>query len=98
MSTLVELTVVLIVCPALLAIWLDNRYPQLRPSEIRRTVVHLGVAGVIAFLLMKPLLLGVGALASGSLAGALAITLACTVITYTLTVSVWIMRWAARPT
>ena len=27
MSTLMELTVVLVVCPALLAAWLDNRYP-----------------------------------------------------------------------
>jgi hypothetical protein len=96
MSTLAELIMVLIVCPALLAIWLDNRYPKLRPREIRRTIVHLGVAGVIAFLLMKPLLIGVGTLASGELASVLAIAAACAVITYTLTVSVWIVRWAAQ--
>ena len=39
MSTLMELTVVLVVCPALLAAWLDNRYPWLRPREMRRITV-----------------------------------------------------------
>lgn len=97
MSTIVELILVLLVCPALLAVWLDHRYPQLRPREIRRTAIHLGIAGMIAFLLLKPVLLAVASVASGNLAGALAIAVACSVITYTLTVSVWIVRWAASP-
>ena len=97
MSTLAELILVLLVCPALLAVWLDHRYPQLRPREIRRTAIHLGIAGVIAFLLLKPVLVAVASVGSGSVAGALAITIACCVITYTLTVSVWIVRWAASP-
>ena len=97
MSIIVELILVLLVCPALLAVWLDHRYPQLRPREIRRTAIHLGIAGVIAFLLLKPVLVGVASIASGTVAGGLAIAVACCVITYTLTVSVWIVRWAASP-
>ena len=30
MSTLMELTIVLVVCPAALAAWFDARYPSLR--------------------------------------------------------------------
>ena len=56
MSTLMELTVVLVLCPAALAIWADARYPNLRPREIRRTTVHLGIGGVLAFLGMRPIL------------------------------------------
>src|SRR5471032_1443591 len=37
MLLLAELTVVLILCPAALAIWADTRYPNLRPTGIRRT-------------------------------------------------------------
>jgi hypothetical protein len=40
MSTLMELAVVLVLCPAALAIWADARYPNLRPRELRRTTVH----------------------------------------------------------
>ena len=56
MSTLMELTVVLLICPAALATWADARYPKLRPREIRRTTIHLGMTGLIAFVAMKPLL------------------------------------------
>ena len=49
MSTLMELTIVLLVCPAALAAWVDARYPNLRPNELRRIVVHLGITGLLAF-------------------------------------------------
>ena len=96
MSTLMELTVMLVLCPAALAIWADTRYPNLRPRELRRTTIHLGVGGLLAFLLMRPLLVGIGELLSGPAGQALAIVVACGVITYCLTVSVWIVRIAAE--
>ena len=90
MSTLMELTVVLVLCPAALAIWADARYPHLRPRELRRTTVHLGIGGV------RPLLVGIATLVSGAAGQAAAIAAACAVITYCLTVSVWIVRWATE--
>jgi hypothetical protein len=96
MSTLVELTIVLVLCPAALAIWADARYPHLRPRELRRTTVHLGIGGVLAFLLMRPLLVGIAEVLSGAAGQAAAIVAACAVITYCLTVSLWIVRWAAE--
>jgi hypothetical protein len=95
MSILIELTVVLVLCPAALAIWADTRYPNLRPRELRRTTVHLGVGGVIAFVGMRPLLVGIGDVLSGPAGQATALLVACCVITYCLTVSVWIVRLAA---
>ena len=65
MSTLMELTVVLVLCPAALAIWADARYPNLRPREIRRTTIHLGIGGVLAFLGMRPILAAIAAELSG---------------------------------
>lgn len=94
MLTLMELTVVLLLCPAALAIWADARYPNLRPRELRRTTIHLGIGGVLAFVLMRPLLVGIATLVSGAAGQAAAIVAACAVITYCLTVSVWIVRWA----
>jgi hypothetical protein len=96
MSTLMELAVVLVLCPAALAIWADARYPNLRPKELRRTTVHLGIGGLLAFVLMRPLLVGIAELVSGAAGQAAAIVAACTVITYCLTVSVWIVRHAAE--
>ena len=96
MSTLVELTIVLVLCPAALAIWADARYPNLRPSEIKRTTVHLGIGGLLAFIAMKPMLLAVGEFLSGPAGKATALVLACSVITYCLTVSVWIVRLATE--
>jgi hypothetical protein len=96
MSTLMELTVVLVLCPAALAIWADARYPNLRPREIRRTTVHLGVGGVLAFLGMRPILAAIAAELSGPTGKATAILAACAVITYCLTVSVWIVRLASE--
>jgi hypothetical protein len=94
MLTLMELTVVLLLCPAALAIWADARYPNLRPRELRRTTIHLGIGGVLAFVLMRPLLVGIATLLSGAPGQAAAIAAACAVTTYCLTVSVWIVRWA----
>lgn len=96
MQTLMELTAILVVGPALLALWADARYPNLRPREIRRTTVHLGIGGLLAFIAMKPMLLAVAAFLSGPAGKATALLLACTVITYCLTVSVWIVRLATE--
>ena len=96
MPTLMELAVVLVLCPASLAIWADARYPNLRPKELRRTTVHLGIGGLLAFVLMRPLLVGIAELVTGAAGQAAAIVAACTVITYCLTVSVWIVRHAAE--
>jgi hypothetical protein len=95
MSTLMELTVVLVVCPALLAAWVDVRYPQLRPKELRRTALHLGVTGLLAFVCLRPALLAVTWLLDGEAARATSFAVACIVITYALTVSLWVMRSAA---
>src|ERR1700757_2271919 len=54
MSTLMELTIVLLICPAALAAWVDARYPGLRPSELRSTAIHLGVTGLLAFVVLRP--------------------------------------------
>ena len=94
MLTLMELTVVLLLCPAALAIWADARYPNLRPRELKRTTIHLGIGGVLAFVLMRPLHVGIATLVSGAAGQAAAIAAACAVTTYCLTVSVWIVRWA----
>jgi hypothetical protein len=96
MPTLMELAAVLVLCPAALAIWADARYPNLRPRELRRTTVHLGIGGLLAFVLMRPLLVGVAELLTGPAGQAAAIATACAVITYCLTVSVWIVRHAAE--
>jgi len=96
MSTLMELTVVLVICPALLALWADARYPNLRPREVRRTTIHLGIGGLLAFIGMRPLLLGIAAELSGTTGKATAIVAACAVITYCLTVSVWVVRLATE--
>ena len=96
MSTLVELTVVLVICPAMLAVWADQRYPNLRPREMRRTTVHLGLGGLLAFLGMRPILEGIAAVLSGPTGKAIALAAACVVITYCLTVSVWIVRLATE--
>ncbi len=96
MSTLMELTVVLFVCPALLAVWADQRYPQLRPRELRRTALHLGLTGLLAFVVLRPALIGINMLLQGATARALAIAVACTIITYCITVSVWVARSAAE--
>jgi protein-S-isoprenylcysteine O-methyltransferase Ste14 len=92
MSTLMELTVVLVVCPALLAAWLDNRYPWLRPREMRRIAIHIGLGGLLAFVVLRPLLLAVGALLDGAVMQATSFAVACTIITYGLVVSLWAMR------
>jgi|SRR5690242_12430152 hypothetical protein len=95
MSTPMELIVVLLLCPAALAMWADARYPQLRPRGVRLTTIHLGVTGVLAFIAMKPLLLGIFAVLSGPAGRAIALFVAAAVITYCLMVSVWIFRLAA---
>jgi hypothetical protein len=95
MSTLMELTIVLLVCPAALAAWADARYPNLRPTDLRRTAIHLGVTGVLAFVLLRPLLIGVGLVVPGQAGRAAAIAIACVIITYSLIVTVWVMRSAA---
>jgi hypothetical protein len=51
---------------------------------------------VFAFLLMRPLLVGIATFVSGAAGQAAAIVAACAVITYCLTVSVWIVRWATE--
>jgi hypothetical protein len=96
MSTLMELTVVLVLCPAALAIWADARYPNLRPREVKRTTVHLGLGGLLAFLGMRPILAAIAAELSGPTGKATALFAACAVITYCLTVSVWIVRLASE--
>jgi hypothetical protein len=95
MLILAELTVVLVLCPAALAIWADTRYPNLRPTGFRRTTVHLGIGGVLGLVLLRPLLLGIADVISGAAGQAATIATACLVATYCLTVSVWIVRWAA---
>ena len=65
MSTLMELTVVLVVCPALLAAWLDNATPGSGRGEMRRIAIHIGLGGLLAFVVLRPLLLTVGALLDG---------------------------------
>ncbi len=95
MSTLMELTIVLLVCPAALAAWADARYPNMRPTDLRRTAVHLGITGLLAFVLLRPLLIGVGLVVTGQAGRAAAIAIACVIITYSLVVTVWVMRSAA---
>jgi hypothetical protein len=95
MLLLAELTVVLVLCPAALAIWADTRYPNLRPTGLRRTTIHLGIGGMFGLVLLHPLLLGIADLVSGAAGQVAAIAAACVVTTYCLTVSVWIVRWAA---
>ena len=95
MSTLMELTIVLLVCPAALAAWFDARYPSLRPSDLRRTALHLGVTGLVAFVLLRPALIGIAMVLHGSAGRAAAIALACTAITYCAVVTLWTMRSAA---
>jgi hypothetical protein len=100
MSTLMDLTVVLLICPAALATWADARFPQLRPREIRRTTIHLGVIGVIGFVVMRPLLDEIFALLTGPAGRATALCVASAAITYSLMVSLWLLRLAtdtARP-
>ncbi len=96
MSTLMELTVVLLICPAALATWADARYPRLRPREIRRTTIHLGITGLIAFVAMKPLLSEIFQLLSGPAGRATALAISCVAITYCLMVSLWVVRYAAE--
>ena len=96
MSTLMELTIVLLVCPAALAAWADARYPNLRPTDLRRTGIHLGVTGLLAFVLLRPLLIGIGLIVPGEAGRATAIGLACIIITYSLVVTLWVMRSAAN--
>jgi hypothetical protein len=96
MSTLMELTVVLVLCPAALAIWADARYPNLRPREVKRTTIHLGIGGLLAFLGMRAILAAIAAELSGPTGKATALVAASAVITYCLTVSVWIVRLASE--
>ena len=96
MSTLMELTIVLLVCPTALAAWFDARYPSIRPTELRRTALHLGVTGVIAFGLLRPALIGINMLLSGNAGRAVAVGFACIVITYCMMVTLWVMRSAAE--
>jgi hypothetical protein len=96
MSTLMELTVVLLICPAALATWADARYPKLRPREIRRTTIHLGMTGLIAFVAMKPLLGEIFTLLSGPAGRATALCISCIAITYCLMVSLWVVRLATE--
>jgi hypothetical protein len=96
MSTLMELTIVLLVCPAALAAWFDARYPSLRPGDLRRTAIHLGVTGLVAFVLLRPALLGIAMVLHGATGRAAAITVACTTITYCAVVTLWTMRNAAE--
>jgi len=98
MSTLMDLTVVLLICPAALAMWADTRFPQLRPRGVRRTTIHLGVIGLLGFVLMRPLLLGIFAILSGPVGRATALCVASAVITYSLMVSLWVLRLAAGET
>lgn len=94
MPTLVELTVVLLVCPAALAMWADTRFPGLRPREIRRTTIHLGITGLLAFVLMRPMLSEIFAVLNGPGGRAVAVIVASSVITYCLMVSLWLVRLA----
>jgi hypothetical protein len=98
MSTLMELTVVLLVCPAALAAWVDARYPRLRPTQLRRVGIHLGITGLVAFVLLRPILIEVGTLLHGASGRAAMITISCTVITYCVMVTLWVMRSAAELT
>ena len=86
----------MLVCPAALAAWADARYPNLRPTDLRRTGIHLGVTGLLAFVLLRPLLIGIGLLVPGEAGRATAIGLACIIITYSLVVTLWVMRSAAN--
>ena len=96
MSTLMELTIVLLVCPAALAAWVDARYPSIRPTELRRVAVHIGITGLFAFVALRPALIGVGMLLHGNAGRAAMITVACVIITYCAMVTMWAMRSAAQ--
>ncbi len=83
MSTLMELTVVLVVCPAVLAAWVDARYPQLRPARDapdRDAPRHRRPACVR--LCCAPRCSRVAELLDGPAAQATSFAVACIVITY----------------
>jgi hypothetical protein len=92
MMTLVELTVVLVLCPAALAGWADTRYPNLRPKELRRTVIHLGITAVLACLVLRPALILVAMIMAGPVGRMIEVGIACSTITYGLIVTLWVMR------
>jgi hypothetical protein len=96
MPTLMELTIVLVVCPALLAAWADARYPTIRPTALRTTALHLGFTGLLSFVLLRPALAGIDMVLPGAPGKAAAVTVACVAITYCLVVTLWVMRSAAE--
>ena len=61
----------------------------------RRHLVHIGITGVVAFVLLRPALIGLGMVLHGYTGRAAVITLACVVITYCVMVTMWVMRSAA---
>ncbi|MDX6544938.1 MAG: hypothetical protein QOG02_712, partial [Gaiellales bacterium] len=58
-------------------------------------MIHLGITGLLAFGLLRPLLIGVNLMVPGEGGRVAAIALACSVITYSLIVTLWVMRSAA---
>ncbi len=92
MSTLMELAVVLVLCPAALAVWADTRYPNLRPKELRRTDRAPRASAACSRLVLRPALSASRDAHGRRRRPAVAVGIACTAITYGLTVSVWIVR------
>lgn len=81
---------------AALALWVDCRYPQLTPGDVRRTVLHVAGSVIVAQALF-PLVTDVAAnLLAPTARMAVILGVALPVLTYCLLACVWAIKFAQR--
>jgi hypothetical protein len=79
---------------AVVALWLDLRFPRLAPATVKATLIHVGVTIVTAQVVFP--------LAFNALQGSRTLTLvalfgvAFPILTYSLLVAVWVLKLVAN--
>jgi hypothetical protein len=89
--SLVGFGIALVLGAAAIALWINVRFPQLRPERLGMIVVHLVLAMLLAQLVPFGLLVPIsGSAAVQLMTGVLA--LALPVLVYTLVIAIWLLR------
>jgi hypothetical protein len=91
--SLVVFGVFLVLGAAAIALWITVRFPKLTPHGLRGTLIHMGLALLLAQLVPFGILLPIsGSAAVQLIAGIFAVALP--VLVYTLLIGIWLVRIA----
>ena len=88
--------VLFVIATAVLALWVDVRFPGLTPRELMRTGIHLGIAfaaSTVAAPIVSDALIGTGL----PMARLAALVLVLTALGYLFLTVIWVIKLAQGP-